>query len=103
MVLRPNLHPALPRQSFIDVPAHSRRAEGIQLIDALLAGNNRLIPCVEPVAVGPVWPFEREGKSDDVMLGSARLWGVDMLVEALLVKDDNDPVPVPSVSVRYAL
>ena len=49
----------------------------------------------------PVWPFEPEGRSGDAMLSSARLWGVDLLVEALHVEDDDDPTPVPSVRDRF--
>ena len=49
----------------------------------------------------PVWPFEPEGGSGDVMLSSATLWGVDLLVEALRVEDDDDPTPVPAVRDRF--
>jgi hypothetical protein len=51
----------------------------------------------------PVWAFEPEkGGSDDVLLSSARLWGADLLVEALRVEGDDDPAPVPSVQDRFA-
>jgi hypothetical protein len=49
----------------------------------------------------PVWPFELEGGSADVLVSSARLWDVDVLVEALRVEDDDDPTPAPSVRDRY--
>jgi hypothetical protein len=48
-----------------------------------------------------VWPFEPEGGSGDVLLTSARLWGVDLLVEALRVEDDDDPTPAPPVHARF--
>ncbi len=49
----------------------------------------------------PVWAFEPEGGSDDVLLSSARLWGSDLLVEALRVADDDDPQPVAAVRDRF--
>jgi hypothetical protein len=30
----------------------------------------------------PVWAFEPEGGSDDVLVSSARLWGSDLLAAA---------------------
>ena len=103
LVLRPCLSPGLPGWTFAEVVAHLRWAVGGHLIDAFLAGTNRLEPGAEPAAVAPVWPFDREGVNDDIMVSSARLWGVDLLVEALRVRDENDPVPVPSVAGRFAL
>jgi len=49
----------------------------------------------------PVWPFEPEGGSAEVLLSSARLWGTDLLVEALRVEEDDDPTPVPSLRDRF--
>jgi hypothetical protein len=37
-----------------------------------------------------------------VLLSSARLWGTDLLVEAMHVEGDDDPAPVPSVRDRFA-
>jgi hypothetical protein len=50
----------------------------------------------------PVWPFEPEGGGGDALLSSARLWGVDLLVEALRVADDDDPTPMPSCATGSA-
>jgi hypothetical protein len=52
----------------------------------------------------PVWPFEPaagrpEGR--DVLLSSGRLWGADLLVEALRMEDLDSPLPVPSVRRRF--
>ena len=49
----------------------------------------------------PVWSFEPEDGSGDVLLSSVRLWGTDLLVEALRVEDDDDPTPVPTVRDRF--
>jgi hypothetical protein len=49
----------------------------------------------------PVWPFEPDGGSGDVLLSSARLWAVDLPVEALRVEDDDDPTPMPTVRDRF--
>ena len=49
-----------------------------------------------------VWAFEPEAGNPDVLLSSARLWGADLLVEALRVAGDDDPTPVPSVRTRFA-
>jgi hypothetical protein len=65
--------------------------------------RNGLIPLWPdpvPAAAMPVWRFEPEGGSEDALLSSATLWGVDILVEALRVEDDDDPAPVPSVRYR---
>ena len=58
-------------------------------------------PDPEPAAVMPVWAFEPEDGSGDVLLSSAKLWGADLLVEALRVEDDDDPTPVPAVRERF--
>jgi hypothetical protein len=49
----------------------------------------------------PVWAFEPEGGSEDVLVSLARLWGSDLFVEALRVEDDDHPEPVPSVRERF--
>ena len=36
-----------------------------------------------------------------MLLSAAKLWGVDILVEALRVEDDDDPTPVLSVRDRF--
>ena len=50
----------------------------------------------------PVWQFEPEGNCDDVLLSSARLWGVDLLLEALRVEGEDHPEPVPAARERFA-
>ena len=51
------------------------------------------------MALDPAWRgrSSRRAGSGDALLSSARLWGTDLLVEALRVEDDDDPTPVPSV------
>ena len=47
------------------------------------------------------WAFEPDGGSEDVLLSSATLWNVNLLVEALRVEDDDNPVPVAAVRERF--
>jgi hypothetical protein len=49
----------------------------------------------------PVWAFEADRGSEDVLLSSAKLWNVNLLVGVLRVEDDDDPVPVASVRERF--
>jgi hypothetical protein len=49
----------------------------------------------------PVWAFEPEGETEDVLLSSGMLWGADLLIEALRVEGDDNPVPVPAVRDRF--
>jgi hypothetical protein len=45
----------------------------------------------------PVWAFEPEGDDSgdqDVLLNSGRLWGTDVLIEALRVESEQQPSPV---------
>jgi hypothetical protein len=58
-------------------------------------------PPPKRVGVTPLRPFEPEDGSGDVLLSSARLWGVDLLVEALRVQDDDDSTPVPAARERF--
>ena len=89
-----------------DFEACVRRTVGDCLVDAALdadperpaAGGSR------PIAVMPVWPFEDEGDASadrDVLLSSGRLWGADILLEALRVEDPDNPVPVTTVRCRH--
>jgi hypothetical protein len=55
-----------------------------------------------PATIMPVWAFEPQGPTDDVLISSARLWGSELFVEALRVEEDDVPVPVPSVHWRFA-
>jgi hypothetical protein len=102
-ILEASFEPALPGYGFADVADHLRATIGFPIADAALAATARSVPAIEPApaAVMPVWPFEPEGGGGDALLSSARLWGVDLLVEALRVEDDDDPTPVPSVRDRF--
>ena len=81
-----------------------RRAVGAHFVDAALSAGGRPGPGSDPdpVAAMPVWAFEPECDEADVLISSARLWGVDLLVEALRVEDDEDAAPVAAVRDRYA-
>jgi hypothetical protein len=104
IILRASFEPALPGYGFSDVVDHLRGSVGTHLVGTGLAGDDRAAPgpAPEPAAVMPVWAFEPEGGSDDVLVSSARLWGTDLFVEALRVEDDDHPEPVPSVRERFA-
>ena len=102
-ILEASFEPALPGYGFADVADHLRATIGSPIADAALAASERSVPRSDPVpiAVIPVWPFEPEGGSADAPLGSARVWGTDLLVEALQVEDDDDPTPAPSMRDRF--
>jgi hypothetical protein len=102
-ILAASFEPALPGCGFADVADHLRATIGSPIADAALAAAERSIPASDPApaAVMPVWPFEPDPGNGDVLLSSARLWGTDLLVEALRVEDDDDPTPVPSVRERF--
>ena len=102
-ILEASFEPALPGCGFAEVAAHLRATIGAPIADAALAAVERSVPASDPApaAVMPVWPFEPESGSADVLVSSARLWGVDILVEALRVEDDHDSTPVPSVRDRF--
>ena len=100
-ILEASIEPALPGYGYGDVADHLRATIGSPIADAALAAVERCVPATDPppVAVMPVWEFHPDGGSGDVLLSSARLWGTDLLVEALRVEDD--PVPVPAVRERF--
>jgi hypothetical protein len=102
-ILEASFEPGAPGYGYSYVAAHLRATIGAPIADAALAATERSVPASDPApaAVMPVWPFEPEGGSGDAMLSSARLWDVDLLVEALRVEDDDDPTPVPSVCDRF--
>jgi len=102
-VLEVSFEPVPPGYGFADVADHLRATIGPPIADAVLAAAERSGPSGDPApaAVMPVWQFEPEAGSRDVLLSSARLWGVNLLVEALRVEDDDDPTPVPSVRDRF--
>jgi hypothetical protein len=102
-ILRASLEPALPGYGFDDVIDHLRATSGAPFADAALVAAERSVPAAEPApaALMPVWAFEPDGGSEDVLLSSATPWNVNLLVEALRVEDDDDPVPVPAVRERF--
>jgi hypothetical protein len=102
-ILAASFEPALPGYGFGDVIDHLRASVGAPFADAALAASERSVPSIEPppAAVMPVWAFEPEGGSEDALLSSAKLWGTDLLVEALRVEDDDVPVPLASVRLRF--
>lgn len=101
-LLHTGIDPAVPGYGYGDIVAHLRASVGAHVVEAALAADNPP-PSSEqaPVAVMPVWHFGPEGASEDVLVSSAMLWGVNLLVEALRVEDDDDPAPVPSVRERF--
>jgi hypothetical protein len=99
-ILSPSVEPAAPGYGYGDIIAHLRSALGDQIVDLALATDSpgeRPAPAV----LMPVWAFEPEGDSEDVLLSSGTLWGADMLFEALRVIDDDNPDPVPAVLERF--
>lgn len=80
-----------------------RQAVGEHFVDAALSAGGRPGPGSDPdpIAAMPVWAFESERCGSDVMLSSARLWGTDLLLEALRVEGEDDAAPVPAVRARY--
>jgi hypothetical protein len=84
---------------------HLRLTVGAPLVEAGLSAADR--PGATggpPVAVMPIWPFLAEGddpEDRDVLLSSGRLWGSDVLIEALRVDSPDEGSPVRSVRSRY--
>jgi hypothetical protein len=103
IILAASFAPALPGYGFGDAVDYLRGSVGAHLVGTGLAGDERAAPGPdpEPAAVMPVWAFEPEGGSDDVLVSSARLWGTDLLVEALRVEDDDHPEPAATVRERF--
>jgi hypothetical protein len=102
-ILRASLEPALPDYGFADVIYHLRATISTPIADAALAAAERSVLAAEPppAALMPVWAFEPDDGNEDVLLSSATLWNVNLLVEALRVEDEDDPVPVASVRERF--
>jgi hypothetical protein len=103
ILLRASFEPALPGCGFGDVVDHLRAFVGAHIVKAALAAGGPAVPGLEPepVAVMPVWAFQPEGGNEDALLSSTRLWNCDVLVEALRVEDDDDPVPARTVRHRF--
>jgi hypothetical protein len=75
IILPASFEPALPGYGFADVVDHLRGAVGAHMVGTGLAGGDRAAPGPgpEPAAVMPVWAFEPEGGSGDVLVSSAVL------------------------------
>jgi hypothetical protein len=99
-VLSPSVEPVVAGYGFRDFIKHLRAAVGSMIVDLALA---TVSPGEKPApaVLMPVWAFEPEGGSDDVLLSSGTLWGTDLLFEALRVVDDDNPEPVPAVRDRF--
>jgi hypothetical protein len=94
---------AVPDCGYREVVDEVRRSIGAHIVDTFLTASEEASARRDPApaAVMPVWAFEPEGETDDVLVRSARLWGLDLLVEALRVEDDDDPRPVAPVRERF--
>jgi hypothetical protein len=89
-----------------DLIDHLRALVGDHIVDAALLADPGRPACRDPApaAVMPVWRFEVAGDDPDdrdVLLASGRLWGADLLMEALRVEDPDHPEPVREVRSRY--
>jgi hypothetical protein len=85
---------------------HLRATVGDHIVEAALAADPDAPRASgpAPTAVLPVWPFEAEGDDPgdrDVLLASGRLWGAEVLLEALRVDEPDNPVPVLEVRSRF--
>jgi hypothetical protein len=92
--------------TFDGVLAHLRGTLGAPLVEAGMAADGARAPTSggAPKALMAVWPFESEGEDPgdpDILLSSGRLWGVDVLIEALRVDGPDHPVPVRAVRPSY--
>ncbi len=106
ILLLPSQDQALARMGANDVVEHLRATVGDQIVEAALGADpDRLAgDAPAPSAVLPIWPFEAEGNDPadrDVLLASGRLWGADVLLEALRVEDPDSPEPVREVRSRF--
>jgi hypothetical protein len=93
-------------ESFAGVIAHLASMFGGPFVEAGMAGDAARAPISggAPVAIMPIWRLEPEGNDPgdhDVLLSSGRLWGADVLIEALRVDGPDHPVPVPAVRPRH--
>ena len=103
LILPAALGPLVQSCGFGEALAAIRGAVGAHFVDAAVgaaAGFGRGSD-PDPAAVMAVWAFEKGDCGEDVLLGSARLWNSDFLLEALKIEDDDKPVPVPAVRDRY--
>jgi hypothetical protein len=74
-VLRASFAPVLPGYGSGDAVGHLRTTIGAPIVDAALAAGDSYVSGSDPApaAVMPVWEFEPEGGSGDVLVSSARL------------------------------
>ena len=93
-------------ETFDGVVAHLRSMFGAPFVEAGMAADAARAPMSggAPVAIMPIWRLEPEGndpRDHDVLLSSGRLWGGDVMIEALRVDGPDHPVPVRAVRPRY--
>jgi hypothetical protein len=93
-------------KGFDGVIAHLRGVFGAPFVEAGMATDGPRAPMSggAPVAVMPIWKLEPEGNDPEdhnVLLGSGRLWGGDVMIEALRVDGPDHPVPVREVRPRH--
>ena len=103
LILTPSLEPAVSSYGFGDLVGHLERLFGAQILRAALPPRGGFVMGSDPppAAVMPVWAFEPEAGSEDVLLSSARLWGADLLLEALRLDGEEDAQPVAAVRKRF--
>jgi hypothetical protein len=92
--------------TFDGVVAHLCSTLGTPFVEAGMAADAACPPTSggAPPAVMPIWRFEPAGEDPgdcDVLQSSGRLWGSDVLIEALKVGGPDHPVPVPAVRPRF--
>ena len=92
--------------TFDGVVAHLEKKFGSPFIIAGMAAGAGRAPMSggSPVAIMPIWRLEPERNDPgdhNVLLSSGRLWGGDVMIEALRVDGPDHPVPVLEVRPRY--
>ena len=106
LILQPSAAARRQHYDFDALLGHLRSSIGAPFVDAALAAgpDAPLSDEPAPVAVMPIWSFKPagDGPADrDVLLSSGRLWGTDVLIEALRVESEERPAPVPTVRSRF--
>ena len=106
VILLPQPSTGAVEPTFQGMLSHLRGSVGAHIVEAALAAPSAPYQADRgtPIAIMPLWPFEAPDVGSnhrDVLLSSARLWGADLVVEALRVADPDSPIPLPSVRERF--
>ena len=105
IILLPDADAAQGVGGIDDLVGHLRRSVGGHIIDAALHGEKMPAPSGgRPCALMPIWRFEPESHgvpAADILLSSGRLWGADVVIEAVRVEGDNAPTPAPAAQHRF--